>query len=218
MQMSDKNSTSKLVGRRCLREPIPEIQQAAQMLLKAVSAHQFGDRIRAEYLIRLANMEEIREWSNSLWGKKSPHVQYRGTPSTEPFLPKIERHVVRMPTLAQRHNLHQRDGYHCRFCGIPVMRKEIRQWFMATYPDIAIWGKTHGTQHAAFQAIWVQYDHVVPHARGGDNTLNNIVVTCAPCNYGRMSYTLKTSMGWIPASGSPCVHSGNELESVFKNR
>lgn len=33
--------------------------------------------------------------------------------------------------------------------------------------------------------MWVQYDHLVPHARGGNNDLKNIVITCAPCNYGR---------------------------------
>lgn len=218
MQMIDKNSTSKLVSRRCLREPIPEIEQAAQMLLRAVSAHQLGDGRLAEYLIRLANMEEVGEWSNSLWGKRSPHVQYRGTPGAEPFLPKIERHVVRMPTLAQRHELHQRDGYHCRFCGIPVMRKEIRQGFMAAYPALSIWGRTHGMQHAAFQAIWAQYDHVVPRARGGDNDLNNIVVTCAPCNYGRMSYTLEEVNLVDPREQEPVRSKWDGLEGVFTSR
>jgi hypothetical protein len=31
---------------------------------------------------------------------------------------------------------------------------------------------------------------VLPHSRGGDNSIDNVVVTCAPCNYGRMQWTL----------------------------
>jgi len=59
------------------------------------------------------------------------------------------------------------------------------------YPSALPWGKENKSQHAAFQAMWLQYDHILPHARGGNNALNNVLITCAPCNFGRMSYTLK---------------------------
>jgi 5-methylcytosine-specific restriction endonuclease McrA len=39
--------------------------------------------------------------------------------------------------------------------------------------------------------MWMQFDHVVPHSRGGDNSLENVIVTCAPCNFGRMERTLE---------------------------
>lgn len=45
-------------------------------------------------------------------------------------------------------------------------------------------------QRAAFLCMWLQYDHILPHSRGGENTLDNIVVTCAPCNFSRMESTL----------------------------
>ena len=38
--------------------------------------------------------------------------------------------------------------------------------------------------------MWMQFDHILPHARGGDNSIENMVITCAPCNFGRMKYTL----------------------------
>jgi hypothetical protein len=53
------------------------------------------------------------------------------------------------------------------------------------------WGRTNGEQHAAFQCMWLQYDHIVPHKRGGATDLENLVVTCAPCNFGRMNRTLE---------------------------
>ena len=59
------------------------------------------------------------------------------------------------------------------------------------YEHLKLWGRKNIEQHAAFQAMWVQYDHVLPIARGGTSTLDNMVITCAACNYGRMDYTLE---------------------------
>jgi hypothetical protein len=67
----------------------------------------------------------------------------------------------------------------------------VRVRLVKTYPNAATWGSTIADQHAALQAMWTQYDHVLPHAKGGDNSLDNLVVTCAPCNYGRWHYTLE---------------------------
>src|SRR5690242_18273793 len=53
------------------------------------------------------------------------------------------------------------------------------------------WGRTNVSRHLAFQCMWMQFDHLVPHSRGGDNSLENVVVTCAPCNFGRMQWTLE---------------------------
>jgi 5-methylcytosine-specific restriction endonuclease McrA len=95
-----------------------------------------------------------------------------------------------MPTADQRKKLIERYGYHCAFCGIPLVRKEVRERFRHRYPALPIWGRRNVDQHAAFQALWLQYDHVIPHAVGGTNDLDNLIVTCAGCNYARMDYTL----------------------------
>jgi len=47
------------------------------------------------------------------------------------------------------------------------------------------------TWSEASQQARTQYDHVPPHARGGNNDPGNVIVTCAPCNFGRMDYTLE---------------------------
>ena len=104
------------------------------------------------------------------------------------------RALARMPTAAEKALLHQRDGHHCRFCGIPVIRAEVRKRMKAAYPQALSWATRNTECHAAFQAMWAQYDHVVPFNRGGLNDLENLVITCAPCNFGRMQY--HTSMKW----------------------
>lgn len=174
----------------CLRESIAEIAEAAGFLDKAVSAHLQGNRKLADDLIRRADMPEIREWTESLWGRKSPSVKFRMTADAPPSLSKVERIPLRMPSSAEKNALLERDGYHCRFCGIPVIRTEVRNRIRTAYPEALSWGGTNQTQHAAFQAMWVQYDHLVPHARGGSNDLENLVITCAPCNFARMNYCL----------------------------
>jgi len=178
-------------NRLCLREPIPEIFEAASLLDQAVTAHLNGERDAADKLIRQADMPAIRAWTESLWGTASPYVMFRTVPGAPPSIPKAERLDVRMPNTQERQALIERDGFHCRFCGIPVIRTEIRQRIRKDYPDALYWGGKNSEQHAAFQALWVQYDHLLPHARGGDNDLNNLVITCGPCNYARWNYTLE---------------------------
>lgn len=177
-------------SRTCFREPISEIKEASDLLNEAVTAHLQEDWERAKKLIQQANIPAVKEWGYSLWGKKSPYIQYREIPNAEPILSRSERKTSRMPSAVEKNELLKRDGYHCRFCGIPVIRREVRQRFVKAYPDLLIWGSKNDDQHAAFQTLWLQYDHILPHARGGDNDLSNLVITCAPCNYGRMNYTL----------------------------
>ncbi|RMD82343.1 MAG: HNH endonuclease [Candidatus Dadabacteria bacterium] len=199
-------------ARTCLRDPIPEIFDAARYLDAAVSAHLAGRPDIAEELIRRADIPAIREWTESLWGKNSPYVKYRAVANAPQDLPKEQRAEARMPTLAEKQQLHARDGYHCRFCGIPVIRREIRQRIQKVYPKALKWGRKNIEQHAAFQAMWAQYDHVLPHAKGGTNELDNIVVTCAPCNFARMNYTLE-EVGLVdPRTRAPVRSSWDGLE------
>lgn len=192
--------------RPCLRDPIPEIAEAARLLQAAVQAHLAGDTKLALESIHRTNLPVIREWTESLWGSNSPYVRYRSVENAPPSIPKEQRVNLRMPTTAEKQRLHERDGFHCRFCGIPLIRKEIRERIKKAYPEALPWGSKNIDQHAAFQAMWLQYDHLLPHARGGDNSLDNIVITCAPCNFGRMNWTLE-EVGLIDPRTRPPVRS-----------
>jgi hypothetical protein len=202
------------VGRLCLRPAIPEIRLAAKYLDGAVSAHLLGDTKQVEDLIKAANIAAIRDWVESLWGKASPYLRYRMIPDAPPVLSMAEREKLRMPTSAERRLLHKRDGFHCRFCGIPVIRAEIRNLLRKLYPDALLWPNRNKAQHPAFQAMWAQYDHVLPYARGGGNDLGNIVVTCAPCNFGRMNYTLEEVGLADPRTREPVRSNWDGLERL----
>jgi 5-methylcytosine-specific restriction endonuclease McrA len=198
--------------RICLREPILEISEAARYLDDATRAHLEGKHNVAEELIRNSDIPAIRQWTESIWGKVSPYLQLREVQDVGSAPTNGQQTKERMPNAVEKRQLHQRDGYHCRFCGIPVIRKEIRKRIKAVYPDALSWGRRNSEQHAAFQAMWAQYDHLTPHAFGGTNDLNNLVVTCAPCNFGRMSYTLE-QVGLIdPRSREPMRSNWDGLE------
>ena len=60
--------------RSCLRPPIPEILEAAQHLDAAVSAHLRGEFAIAGELFHLADNKVVWNWTDSVWGKKSPYI------------------------------------------------------------------------------------------------------------------------------------------------
>lgn len=70
----------------------------------------------------------------------------------------------------------ERDGNVCRYCG-----EECKPYL-----------KPHGWNRVR-KMSGVEIDHVIPKSRGGTDDLDNLVVSCAPCN--RRKY----AKVWVPA-------------------
>jgi len=200
--------------RLCFRSPVPEIALAARLLDDAVTAHQLGQFSNAELLIKMADMPVIRDWTESVWGKSSPYVQRMVVLDAPAVLESAERSKSRMPSEAEKRALIQRDGYHCRFCQVPVIRSETRKLIRHLYSEALPRGQSNISQHAAFQAMWLQYDHVLPHARAREDGLNNFVITCAACNFGRMESTLAEVGLQDPRDRAPFHSSWDGLEGL----
>lgn len=175
--------------RLCLSDPPPQIADAASYLDEAVTAHLRGRSDLADALIREADIPDIYKCLKPIWADSDVHLRASDS-ERQQSLSKELRANARMPTRAEKTAIHQRDGYNCRFCGMPVVRPEVRSRMAASYPDALRWGRKEAEQHAAFQAMWAQYDHVLPHALGGTNDIENIVLACAACNFGRGGYSL----------------------------
>lgn len=196
-----------MAERNCLREPIPEILEAADALKHAVDLHNQGNAERANYAFARANCTKVREWTESIWGIGwAANLKLRTIADGPPTLKKEERISVRMPNVAQRASLIARDGYHCRFCGIPVVPDSIRKQIAKIYPVSVPWARHKFGQHAGFQAMWMQFDHVLAHARGGDNSPENVIITCAPCNFAKFNYTLD-ELGLVDPRTRPAIQS-----------
>ena len=180
-----------------MREPISELFEVAALLNLATDEHLAGNCTGAEQMLTEANRPVVRAWTEMLWGsaaanpKQWRYLRVRSVAGSPPNLSKADRVSVRMPSAAQKAAIVKRYGRHCVFCSIPRIHSEVRATFHHLYPDAVPWGSSNSSQHAAFQALWMQFDHLVPHCRGGDNDIANIVVTCAGCNFGRMSHTIE---------------------------
>lgn len=176
----------------CLSPPLPEIAQSAHLLLNAEAAHVAKRHAEAGQLIGEADCPKVRDWVNSVMGKFNPlvHAFYpQVTPA--PHLAITDRPRPRMPVASVRREVIERDGYHCRFCGMPVISAKRRKAIAQIYPDQLRWGKSNAERHAAFWCMWLQFDHVLPNGRGGASSPDNVVVACAPCNFGRNNLTLE---------------------------
>ncbi len=196
----------------CLIPPVREVFDAARYLDAAVSAHLSGHSTMAAELIRLADMPEIATWTGSLWGLGGPWSRPLPVEHRILSIPKAERVPLRMPTSQEKAALIARDGRHCRFCGVPLVRAEVRKAMHRAYPEAARWGDRNVDQHTGLQALWLQFDHVLPHARGGTHDPDNLLVTCAPCNFGRSDLTLDEAGLADPRQRPPIVSTWDGLE------
>lgn len=202
--------------RFCLRDSIPEIFEAAALLKRAVDHHLTGERTEASVFFKTADMKVVWEWSDSIWGKRDPNIHtIRHVENAPPYLPPAERRKARMPTAAEKKALIDHWGYRCAFCGIPLIHARIRERAVRQYPEAVQWGGKTTLQHAAFMAMWMQFDHIIPHARGGTNDFDNMLVTCAGCNFGRMNYTLD-EMGLVDPRTRPVTRTDWDGLEQFK--
>lgn len=174
--------------------------------MEAVEKHLCGDAAGAANCLAKADDDRVFAYTVRAWGKgAADRYQFREVPNSPPHLAADDRPKPRMPKAEARRVVIRRDGYHCRFCGIPVVDAAVRRAISITYPDVVRWGSTNRAQHAAFQCMWLQFDHLLPNSRGGESCSKNVVVTCAPCNFGRMEATLEEARLLNPLTLDPPV-------------
>lgn len=181
---------TRLPPRRCLLEPVPAIYQAQDLLNRAANWHLADeqDREKAKKAIYDADLLEIEIWMESIWGPYLPAVHRRLVEKPAEFYGDKDKR--RHPDKELKQKVIDRDGYHCRWCGIPVISTEARDHLKKAYPDAFRWGSKNRHKHAAFQAMThvENHDHVIPRSRGGHTSLENLIVSCSPCNAGRLNF------------------------------
>jgi 5-methylcytosine-specific restriction endonuclease McrA len=193
--------------RHSIKEPIAEIFEAYDMLSLAVDFHIAGEYKRAETLFRQTDSREIWNWINPGWTRADLNVVVQKPDGDSQIIPKEARDPDRRIGKSVREFVLRRDGYRCRYCGIPVVDADIRKIAHRLYPDAIPWiNQDAANEHAAFQCLWLQYDHVIPHSHGGQSNAENIVICCALCNFGKDRFTLR-QLGLVDPRLTPPVPS-----------
>lgn len=220
--------------RNCLFEPIPQLFEAAALLHNAAIAHAAEDTASARTLIAQtdANPSDVHspifDWSETLFKGKilslgktvcpelRANIFERVVDPDRPtgYVANSERIPAKLAT-----EVIARDGYFCRYCGIPVIDPKAQSVLRKAYPDEYRWWSKKGEfksrpknieRHVAFQALDLDWEHIVPRSLGGMNTLSNLVVACSPCNTGKENHTLVEMRLNDPRERPPTVPIGFE--------
>ena len=181
-----------MIVRTCIKEPILELYNAYGALQNAIDAHLAGRISEAAEQFKLANCPVVWTWLNTAWMGVVQHVVTLRPPGDTRTIPRTARDLDRNIAKNVKQTVLARDGYRCRYCGMPVVHADIRKIAHKLHPEAVPWNpRVASQQHSAFQAFWLQFDHVEPHSHGGRSSVDNVVVTCALCNFGKDRHTLR---------------------------
>jgi len=158
-----------------------------QALADAAQAHVRGDAVQASALFAQADIPAMADYVLRIIGKVDAaiHRQAR-TPDAALLIPKARQ--VGMPSAAAQQKIFERDGWHCRCCGVPVVCSRARARLSARHGAVR-WGKRNAERHAGIFALMASLDHALPRSRGGGNEPSNLLTACWPCQFGRMDWT-----------------------------
>tara|TARA_R110002051_G_scaffold131151_1_gene205014 strand:+ start:15739 stop:16419 length:681 start_codon:yes stop_codon:yes gene_type:complete len=121
------------------------------------------------------------------------------------------RDSIRSPRKLQN-QVFIRDGYRCRYCGNRLINQDlIRLFSKKINSSIFQKGKTNLTTNGIIHMTWPVADHVIPWNQGGKTNLENLVSSCAPCNYGKDGYTIEQIGISNPFNRKPIIDGWNGL-------
>ncbi len=171
--------------------PIPELDQAADLLSQAVDRLFAGDTDHARDLLRRADMPTLRAFAASAMGRVTTEIhRFRVVANLLPELAMTER-GRRMPPDIAKNEIFHRDGYRCRYCCCRIVLPKAQSILAKAMPGAVAWGNRDIELNAAFYTLKGVLDHVVPHAHGGGSDADNLVTSCQPCNYGKGNWFLE---------------------------
>lgn len=198
-----------------LLAPIPELDEAVDLLSQAADALLAGNEDLARDYIKRADIPAVHVWASRAMGKNDKEIhRLRPAAGAAKAVAPVDRVKQRMPTGTAPAAIYARDGYRCRFCGCRVLAPTARRAMDARLPGAIRWGDDNPDRHAAFFALAATIDHLVPHSRGGGNEPENLLTTCQACNFGRGRYSIE-EVGLIdPRSRPPVVDDWDGLKRL----
>lgn len=189
--------------------PLPKPQwmnNEVKLFIQAAEAFSAGNKQICLEVLSQIRSNEIIEWYIEHGQMSGRHRKLQLNISPPTTLDISLRDPIRSPSKVQC-DVFNRDSYHCRYCGGMLISQEfLRTFIKSLNSPIFTRGKTNLTTHGIIHITWPVADHVTPWNKGGNTSLENLVSSCAPCNYGKDGYTIE-QLGIEDPFNRPPVHS-----------
>ncbi len=172
--------------------PKPEwMNYEVDLFIKAVEAFKSGNKNLCLEIIGQIRTAEITEWYIEHGQMSGRHRKLQLNIPPPETIDIDLRDPVRSPAKLQK-QVFERDSYHCRYCGGKLISQEFLKTFIKRLnsPQFSR-GETNLNTHGIIHLTWPVADHVIPWNKGGRTSLDNLVSSCAPCNYGKDGYTIE---------------------------
>lgn len=161
------------------------------LFIEAVSSFQEGDSETCLGIISQIRSEEIIDWYVE-HGQMSGKHRSSGLGLEEPLEVPIEYRDPQRRSKKLELIVFQRDNYHCRYCGGRLIPTNFMSSFLTELnSDVFRNGRPNRDRHGIIHLTNPVADHVIPWRLGGKTSLENLVSSCGPCNYGKAGYSLE---------------------------
>jgi 5-methylcytosine-specific restriction endonuclease McrA len=161
------------------------------LFIKAVEAFIAGNKNLCLEIIDQIRTTEITEWYIEHGQMSGRHRKLQLNIPPPETIDIDLRDPIRSPAKLQK-QVFERDSYHCRYCGGKLISQEFLKTFIKSLKSpLFSRGETNLNTHGIIHLTWPVADHVIPWNKGGRTSLDNLVSSCAPCNYGKDGYTIE---------------------------
>lgn len=168
-----------------------QLAQDIDLFVTAVDELLSGNRSACLERIKQIHSDAITNWYVEHGQMSGRHRKLILGITPPPDVHESLRDPVRSPSKIQN-KVFERDGYKCRYCGNKLISQTFfRLLIKQLNSDLFKRGTTNLTTHGILHLAWPVADHVIPWNKGGRTHLDNLVSSCASCNYGKDGYTIE---------------------------
>jgi hypothetical protein len=110
----------------------------------------------------------------------------------------------------------ERDNYHCRYCDMKVLPREVLKAASDLLGSTILpFGRRNGEKHGAALVSIAYVDHVLAWNHGGVTHPENLVTACWTCNFGKHGHSLAALGLTDPRSRPPQADGWDGLTSIL---
>lgn len=199
--------------------PLPKpiwISEQMNIFESAVNDFLIGQKDSCITKLKEIKNEEIIDWYIEHGQMSGKHRKKTLNIPIPKLISEELRDSIRSPKKIQD-EVFKRDGYRCRYCNNKLISQEFIRLFIKklNFPLFQR-DKTNLKTHGIIHISWPVADHVIPWNQGGRTDLNNLVSSCATCNYGKDGYTLEQIGIENPFFRQPIVDNWNGFTNRIK--